>query len=77
MALTNMGFKTKNWSHLGKDQTVERREKERRRGRGREEEEKRRGKQGQRGMELTLVMESIMDHMDFVWKSRKAYEFQT
>ena len=39
MALTNMGFKTKNWSQLEKNQTVERRGKERRRGRGREEEE--------------------------------------
>ena len=39
MALTKHGFKTKNWSHLEKDQTVERRGKERRRGRGREEEE--------------------------------------
>ena len=39
MALTKHGFKTKNWSHLEKDQTVERRGKERRRGRRREEEE--------------------------------------
>ena len=31
MALINMGFKTKNWSHLEKDQNVE--------GRGKEEEE--------------------------------------
>ena len=27
-------------------------------------------------MELTLGMDSIMDHMDFVWDSRKVYEFQ-
>ena len=27
----------------------------------------------QKGMELTLGM----DHMDFVWNSRKVYEFQT
>ena len=29
-----------------------------------------------KGMELTLGMDSIMDHMDFVWDSRKVYEFQ-
>ena len=28
-------------------------------------------------MKLTLDMNSIMDHMDFVWNSRKDYEFQT
>ena len=28
-------------------------------------------------MELTLVMDSIMDHMDFVWNFSKNYEFQT
>ena len=27
-------------------------------------------------MELTLGMDSIMDHMNFVWDSRKGYEFQ-
>ena len=67
------------WSHFGRPNRRERegRGKERRRGRGREEEEKRRGKQGQRGMELTLGMNSSMDHMDFVWNSRKVYELQT
>ena len=33
-----------------------------------------------KGMELTLCMDSIMDHMDhmdFVWNFRKVYEFQT
>ena len=30
----------------------------------------------QKGMELTLGMDSIMDHMNFVWDSRKVYEFQ-
>ena len=45
-----MGLKTKNWSHLEEDQTVERRKKERRR----EEEEKRRGKLSQKGMELCI-----------------------
>ena len=43
MALANMDLKTKNWSHVGEEQTVKR-GKERRRGRGRrrreEEEEK-------------------------------------
>ena len=29
------------------------------------------------GMELlTLYMNSIMNHMDFVWDSREGYEFQ-
>ena len=42
-----------------------------------EEEEKKKFKQGQQGMELTLGMDSIMDHMDFVWDSSKVYEFQT
>ena len=36
-----------------------------------EEEEKKKFKQGQKGMELTLGMNSSMDHMDFVWNSRK------
>ena len=27
-------------------------------------------------MDLTLDMNSIMNHMDFVWDSRKVYEFQ-
>ena len=36
MALTNMGLKTKNWSHLEKDQNIEREGKSKRR----EEEEK-------------------------------------
>ena len=74
MALTKSGFKTKNWSHLVGDQTVERerREKERRRrGRGRERKEIKQAKI--KGMELTLDM----DHMNFVWNSRKVYEFQT
>ena len=31
----------------------------------------------QQGMELlTLYMNSIMNHMDFVWDSREGYEFQ-
>ena len=27
-------------------------------------------------MDITLDMISIMNHMDFVWDSRKVYEFQ-
>ena len=27
-------------------------------------------------MDLTLDMNSIMNHMDFVWDSREVYEFQ-
>ena len=64
---------------IERKQTLERekgRGKERRRGRGREEEEKRSSSKI-KGMELTLGMNSSMDHMDFVWNSRKVYEFQT
>ena len=39
MALTNMGFKSKNWSHLGREQTEKGEEKRRGRGRRRREEE--------------------------------------
>ena len=42
-----------------------------------EEEKKRRRKIKQKGMELTLVMNSSMDHKDFVWNSRNVYEVQT
>ena len=65
MALANMGFKDQNWSHLGEEETVERErgeQNERRRGRGR-----RWRSQASQGMELTLDMNSSMDHMDFVW----------
>ena len=47
--------------------------KERRKGRRREEEEENQRSHDQKGMELTLDM----DHMNFVWNSRKVYEFQT
>ena len=57
-----------------------RRRKERRRGRRRrwrsQDQAKRYGTLDF-CMELTLDMNSIMDHMDFVWNSRKDYEFQT
>ena len=49
--------------------------KRRGRGRRRREEEKKRGS-SQKGMDLTLDMSSIMNHMDFVWDSRKVDEFQ-
>ena len=51
MALTKHVFKTKNWSHLEEDQTVERERKRKRRRR-------RRGRRwrSQKGMELTLGM---------------------
>ena len=52
-------------------------------GEKREEEEEDGGDQAsQKGMEttlsmdLTLDMNSIMNHMDFVWDSREVYEFQ-
>ena len=50
------------------------REKKRKRKRRRREEEV---KQSKKGMELTLGMNFSMDHMDFVWNSRKVYKFQT
>ena len=39
MALTNMALKTKNWSHLGEEETVE---KKKRRGRGRRRDQAKR-----------------------------------
>ena len=74
-----MGFKT-NLVSFWKTKNVEkkrRRGKERRRGRGREEEERRRREAKIKGMKLTLGMNYSMNHMDFVWNSRKVYEFQT
>ena len=76
MALANIGFKDPIWSHFG-DQSREReksktKKRKKRRGRGRREEEE--GGTKIKGMELTLDMNSIMD---FVWNSRKDYEFQT
>ena len=70
-----MGFKIKNWSHLEKEQTVERKRGEEKREEEEEEEKKKRRKekrrrekkkQSQKGMELTLGMNSSMDHMEFV-----------
>ena len=53
-----------------------RRRKERRRGRRRKWRSQDQAKLKQ-GMELlTLYMNSIMNHMDFVWDSREGYEFQ-
>ena len=73
MALTNMDLKTKNWFHVGEEQTVKRGKEKRKK------KKRRRGRRwrSQKGMELTLDMNSIMDHMDFVWNCRKDYEFQT
>ena len=72
-----MGFKS-NWSLIFERpnrRERERRGEKRRRRRRREEEEEKREKQAKiKGMELTLDMNSIMD---FVWNSRKDYEFQT
>ena len=80
MALTNMRFKDQNWSHLRRDQKrgeegEKRKREKKRRGRRRREEEEEEIKQ--KGMELTLGMSFNMDHMEFVWNSRKVYEFQT
>ena len=68
MALTNQLDKTKIGLILKKKNRRGREEKERRRrrGRGREEEEEKELSKI-KGMELTLGMNSSMDHMDFVW----------
>ena len=56
MALTNMGFKTKNWSHLEKDQTVEKRgegeKKKKRKRKRRRREEKRKARPKRYGTNL-------------------------
>ena len=70
MALTKHGIKANGLSFL-RDPTVEReRGEEKREEEEKEEEKKRRrgeAKIKQKGMELTLVMNYSMDHMDFVW----------
>ena len=67
MALTKHRIEDK-FGLILEDQNVEkkrRRGKERRRGRGREEEEKRRGKEGQKSMELWIFgMELLNLSMD-------------
>ena len=80
-----MGFKDQFGLKLG-EETVE---KKRRREGEKKEKMKRKRKEGDQAsqdqevwnmdfcMELTLDMNSIMDHMDFVWNSRKDCEFQT
>ena len=70
-----MGFKDQNWSHLWEEQNVKGEKKRGGRGRRREKKMRREAKL-YKGMELTLGMDSIMDHMNFVWDSRKVYEFQ-
>ena len=65
-------LKDQNWSHLGEEETVEIE-------RGEQKRKKRRGRRRakpKKGMDVTLDMISIMNHMDFVWDSRKIYEFQ-
>ena len=76
MALTNMRFKDQIGLNLGEENRGEEKEKRRREEEEVEEEEegRRSSKPRSRGMELTLDMNSIMD---FVWNSRKYYEFQT
>ena len=68
MALTNMRFKDQNWSHLEKGpKNVEKKRKreKKRRGRRRREEEKEKIKQ--KGMELTLGMNSCMNFHTVAW----------
>ena len=76
MALANMGFKDQIWSHFG-DQNREREKRKRREEEKEKKKKKRKKKRSQKGMELTLGMSFNMDHMEFVWNSRKVYEFQT
>ena len=71
--LTKSGFKRPNWSHLGRGT---KRDGEREEEEEEEEEKKRKRGSSQKGMDITLDMISIMNHMDFVWDSRKVYEFQ-
>ena len=71
MALTNMGFKDPNWCRFGKG--------EKREGRGRRRREEEEGEIKPRYGTWDFCVELIldMDHMNFVWNSRKVYEFQT
>ena len=56
MTLENMDLKTKNWSHVGEEQTVKREEEEE------EEEEEKKRKRRSRGMELWIFgMETNID----------------
>ena len=56
--------------------------KEKREEEKRKKNKRRRWRSASQGMETTLSMDitldmiSIMNHMDFVWDSRKVYEFQ-
>ena len=60
----------------GRRREKEERKKKKRKRKKREEPRSSKAKL-QRGMELlTLYMNSIMNHMDFVWDSREGYEFQ-
>ena len=73
MALTKHGIRANLVSFL-RDQTIEiERGEEKREEEEEEEEEKKKRSHDNKGMELTLDM----DHMNFVWNSRKVYEFQT
>ena len=70
MALTTQWDKSK-WSLIFERPNSRERGEEKKK---RKEEEGEKFKQGQKGMELTLCIDS---NMDFVWNSRKVYEFQT
>ena len=72
MALTNPWpwIRPNIWSHFERENRRERRGRRRR-------EEGEKFNQDQKGMELTLDMNSSMNHMGFVGDSRKVYEFQT
>ena len=63
MALANMDLKTKNWSHVGGEQTVKR-GKERRKGRGRRRREEEEEKIKRYGT-MTFIMDSMRLCMTF------------
>ena len=66
MALTNMGFKDQIWSHFG-DQNREREKSKRREEEEEKKKKKRKKKRSQKGMELTLGMNSCMNFHTIAW----------
>ena len=76
--LSKHGFKNQKLVSCGKGANREERKREKKR--KRKKKKRRRGREDQEVWKLTLIMLSMrfgMDHMNFVWNSRKDYEFQT
>ena len=72
--LNKHGLKTKNWSHLVGDQTVEKErgeKKERRREKKKRKKKKRRREGREAKIKLRYGTNLGIDHMEFVWHSRK------